>query len=212
MSRTASAGAPVSSDLDPTAIERVARMRRLGATWGVVNETTGLRLNSTGWAILLAEAGYDRDGLRLDGSGPRSSRARTNPARTAYTAEDLVGQATTFFGLELPAWYSAVTHAGGYLKAIARCGTITYGRFEAAMLPAKVSNRYRALPHFLNDIAERYRRPFLPSLVVLEKGGHPSSGYFAYIRKHHPEIAPEPEDELTFWLAELARVRARYGR
>lgn len=212
MTRPASAGAPAARDLDLAAIERVARQRRLGATWGVVNETTGLRLNSTGWAILLAEAGYDRDGLRLDGSGPRTSRARTNPARTAYTAEELAGQATTFYGLELTAWYDAVTHAGGYLKAIARCGPITYGHFKQAMFPARISNPYRALPHFLNDIAERYGRPFLPSLVVSAKTGHPSPGYFAWIRKNHPEIAPEREDELTFWLTELARIRARYGR
>ncbi|MGH2964301.1 MAG: hypothetical protein ACRDMH_02825 [Solirubrobacterales bacterium] len=49
-------------------VAKIAEMRRKGATWAEVVEATGLKLKSTGFGKLLAEAGYDRAG-RKGGQG-----------------------------------------------------------------------------------------------------------------------------------------------
>lgn len=64
---------------------KVAKLRRDGATWSQVREALGVRTSSGAFTTALHAAGYGPDGLKLDGSGPRESKARvkgsTQPAK-----------------------------------------------------------------------------------------------------------------------------------
>lgn len=68
---------------------RVAKMRREdGATWKEVIEATGLSKSSTRWRIdVLEPYGFDSDGLKLDGTGPRESKAVSRPHEKLTFAE-----------------------------------------------------------------------------------------------------------------------------
>ncbi len=55
----------------------VAKLRRTGATWHQVREHFGVKTSSGAFTKSLNAAGYDAAGLKLDGSGPRESKART---------------------------------------------------------------------------------------------------------------------------------------
>ena len=73
--------APAKPTPPPT---EVAKLRRGGATWQGVRDHFGLKWGSGKWTTALREAGYGPDGLKLDGSGPRESKARVAPRnRTA---------------------------------------------------------------------------------------------------------------------------------
>jgi hypothetical protein len=54
----------------------VAASRREGLTWQQVRERFGVKLGSGPLTERLNEAGFDAAGLRLDGKGPRESKAR----------------------------------------------------------------------------------------------------------------------------------------
>jgi hypothetical protein len=58
----------------------VARLRRGGATWQQVREQFGVKTSSGAFTARLNAAGYDAAGLKLDGSGPRESKARVKKA------------------------------------------------------------------------------------------------------------------------------------
>jgi hypothetical protein len=57
----------------------VAKLRRGGATWQGVRDHFDKKWGSGKWTEALREAGYGPDGLKLDGSGPRTSKARVAP-------------------------------------------------------------------------------------------------------------------------------------
>ena len=59
---------------------KVAKLRREGATWNAVREAFGVRTGSGDFTKALNKAGYDAAGLKLDGSGPRESKARVKRA------------------------------------------------------------------------------------------------------------------------------------
>lgn len=62
----------------------VAKLRRGGATWQQTRDHFGVKTPSGGFTKALREAGYGPDGLKLDRSGPRESKARVAPRnRTA---------------------------------------------------------------------------------------------------------------------------------
>jgi len=54
----------------------IAKHRRDGATWQQVRDSFGVKTGSGAFTKALNEAGFDAAGLKLDGSGPRESKAR----------------------------------------------------------------------------------------------------------------------------------------
>jgi hypothetical protein len=54
----------------------VAKLRREGNGWAAIRDATGSSFNSTRFAALLEEGGFGRDGLKLDGSGVKTTKAR----------------------------------------------------------------------------------------------------------------------------------------
>lgn len=75
------AAAKKSAQKIPTA--KVAKLRREGATWSAVREAFGVRTGSGDFTKALNAAGYDAAGLKLDGSGPRESKARVKARKEA---------------------------------------------------------------------------------------------------------------------------------
>jgi hypothetical protein len=57
----------------------VAKLRRDGATWQQVRDHFGVKTGSGAFTKALNAAGFDAAGLKLDGSGPRESKARVAP-------------------------------------------------------------------------------------------------------------------------------------
>ena len=60
---------------------QVAKLRRDGATWQQVRDKLGVKTSSGAFTKALNAAGFDAAGLKLDGSGPRESKARVAPRR-----------------------------------------------------------------------------------------------------------------------------------
>lgn len=54
----------------------VAKLRREGATWQQTRDHFGVKTSSGAFTKALNAAGFDAAGLKLDGSGPRESKAR----------------------------------------------------------------------------------------------------------------------------------------
>jgi hypothetical protein len=70
----------------------VAKARRSGSTWEEVRQQFKVRWPSGKFTEQLNAAGFDAAGLKLDGSGPKASEARTwktkkAPARRAVPAK-----------------------------------------------------------------------------------------------------------------------------
>lgn len=55
---------------------KIAKLRREGKTWQGVRDALGVKTQSGAFTKALNKAGYDAAGLKLDGSGPRESKAR----------------------------------------------------------------------------------------------------------------------------------------
>ena len=61
----------------------VAKLRRDGATWQQVRDHFGVKTGSGAFTKALNAAGFDAAGLKLDGSGPRESKARVAKPKAA---------------------------------------------------------------------------------------------------------------------------------
>jgi hypothetical protein len=73
------------TDINPA---EVAKLRREGATWAQVRDSTGTKLISTRFAALLEEAGYDRAGVKPVPSRPAR---RASASRTGSPSEATLG-------------------------------------------------------------------------------------------------------------------------
>lgn len=58
----------------PTA--KVAKLRRSGATWQEVRDDLGVKTSSGAFTAALLEDGFGADGVKLDGSGPQTTKAK----------------------------------------------------------------------------------------------------------------------------------------
>jgi hypothetical protein len=61
----------------------VAKLRREGATWQQTRDHFGVKTSSGAFTKALNVAGFDAAGLKLDGSGPRESKARVAKPKAA---------------------------------------------------------------------------------------------------------------------------------
>jgi hypothetical protein len=76
------------TDINPA---EVAKLRREGATWAQVRDSTGTKLISTRFAALLEEAGYDRAGVKpvqADQQGAHRQVEREAQARQRSAAAE----------------------------------------------------------------------------------------------------------------------------
>ncbi len=66
----------------------VAKVRRGGATWQQTRDHFGVKTSSGAFTAALNASGFDAAGLKLDGSGPRESKAKVkkHPAGEVATA------------------------------------------------------------------------------------------------------------------------------
>jgi hypothetical protein len=62
----------MSTDKKQPTAAAIAKVRRSGATWSATREQLDVRWNSTKFAAVLREGGFDPGGTKLDGSGPES--------------------------------------------------------------------------------------------------------------------------------------------
>lgn len=62
-------------DVTKSQVNKIAQLRRGGATWDEVIAETGVKTNSTGFRILLEEAGFDKLGVKKGSSQKSEARA-----------------------------------------------------------------------------------------------------------------------------------------